>query len=195
MGTENRPAGDPSGGPGRDSGGDGRSTKTLGRGFEEISHLFLSATEGTRGRENLAMEQPAARPATRAGVAVLRPGADLAKDQLTATFLECQDALESGMRTLGAGVSCSPYGEIDLLALDRFNQLTIVDVETSVGDGLLLRGISQVDWVMRNAANVRRMYQNWPFASSQPRLILVAPNFSPFLRSAVRQLTGLRVIG
>ena len=64
-----------------------------------------------------------------------------------ATLLECQEALESGMQTLGAAVSCSPYGEIDLLAVDRVNRLTIVDVETTVGDSLLLRGMNHVDWV------------------------------------------------
>jgi hypothetical protein len=121
---------------------------------------------------------------------VLRASAGLAKDQLTTTLLDCQDVLEDGLRTLGAAVSCNPYGEIDLLALDRFNQLTVVDVATTLGDGLLLRGISHVDWVTRNVANVRRMYRQWTIDSpQQPRLVLVAPSFSQILRSAIRQLT------
>ena len=174
-----------------------RSTKALGRGLEDISHLFLTATGKTEVRTPLAgfvPEQPAGRPAARAGVAVLRPGTELAKDQLTATLLECQDALEHGMRALEAAVSCSPYGEIDLMALDRFNQLTVIDVDTTEGDSLLLRGISHVDWVTRNLATLQRIFRNWAIDSSrQPRLILVAPRFSPFLRSAVRQLTGPNV--
>jgi len=179
----------------REDSGSGRPVRTLGRGLEDVSHLFLTATEEKGARvESPATERTPGRPAVRAGVAVLRRGVGLSKDQLTATLVECQDALESGMRALGASVSCSPFGEIDLLALDRCNQLTIVDIETSVGDGLLIRGISHVDWVVRNAANVRRMYQNWPIdCSERPRLILVAPRFSLSLRSALRQLTGPRV--
>ncbi len=108
-----------------------------------------------------------------------------------ATLLECQNALEDGMRALGTAVSCGPYGEIDLLALDAFNRLTVVDAETTLGDGLLLRGMGHIDWVTRHAAVVRRMYTEWPIDSAQPpQLILVAPRFSPLLRGAVRQLTG-----
>ncbi len=174
-----------------------RTTKALGRGLEEISHLFLSPASKTGVRtpvDDLAPEQPAGRPPARAGVAVLRPGTGLPKDQLTATLLECQDALEGGMRAFGAAVSCSPCGEIDLLAMDCLNQLTVIDVDTTLGDSLLLRGISHVDWVMRNLTNVRRMFQKWQIDfSGQPRLVLVAPRFSPFLTSAIRQLNGPKV--
>jgi hypothetical protein len=170
-----------------------RPTRPLGRGLEDVSHLFLSAARETpahAGVEDLAIEPPAP---VRAGVAVLRPGATLIKDQLMATLLECQNALENGMRALEAAVSCGPYGEIDLLALDACNRLTVVDADTTPGDGLLLRGMGHIDWVTRNAAIVRRMCTNWPIDSAQsPRLILVAPRFSPLLRAAVRQ-TGPQV--
>src|SRR5262249_49406122 len=131
-----------------------RTPKALGRGLGEISHLFLSPATQTSPPpqtspttqtpapppvDAVAPEQPAGRPPARAGVAVLRPGAGLPKDQVTATLLECQDALEGGMRAFGAAVSCSPYGEIDLLAMDCLNQLTVIDVDTTLGDSLLLR--------------------------------------------------------
>jgi hypothetical protein len=171
-----------------------RSTKALGRGLEEVSHLFLSGTRegGAHARSHDLPPKPAAtRPAARAGVAVLRPGAAISKDQLTTTLVECEDALEQGMRALGTAVSCSPYGEIDLLAVDRLNRLTIIDIDTTLGDGLLLRGFSHVDWVLRNVSNVRRMFENWTIDSSQPpRLLLVAPTFSPLSRAAARQFTG-----
>jgi hypothetical protein len=171
----------------------GRSARPLGRGLEEISHLFLPHPAAPSTHE-LTCAQVSARvpvlPETRAGVAVLRPGAPLTKDQLTATLRECQSALGDNMRAIGAGVASSPDGEIDLLALDRADQLTIIDVETTLDDGLLLRGISHVDWVMRNLANVKRMYPGWMIdASRPPRLFLVAPRFSLLLKSALRQIT------
>ena len=171
-----------------------RSGKPLGRGFEEISHLFLSDSAVTRPGEWTAVqarEGVPVRPGIRTGVAVLRPGAPLTRDQLTATLRECQSALEDNMRAIGAGVSCDPHSEIDLLALDRAHQLTLIDVETRLADGLLLRGVSHVDWVRRNLSNVQRMYPEWMIdAARPPRLFLVAPGFSPFLRSAIRQITG-----
>ena len=175
-----------------------RPARALGRGLEDISHLFLSSagetSAGPRAEDPVA-EQSAGGPVPRARVAVLRPGTGLTKDQLTATILECRDALEEGMRALDAAVPCGPHDEIDLLALDRFNRLTVVEVDTILGDSLLLRGISHVDWVTRNLASLRRTYRTSSIdASRPPRLVLVAPRFTPILTSALRQLTGPMVV-
>ena len=170
----------------------GRVAKPLGRGLEDVSHLFAPTTQGPTGEPTggQASERVLVRPGARAGAAVLRPGEPITRDQLTATLRECQGALEDNMRAIDVRIPCCPYGEIDLLALDRTNQLTIIDVDIALADGLLLRGVSQIDWVMRNVANVQRTYQGWMIdGSRQPRLVLVAPRFSPFLRSAVRQIT------
>ena len=127
----------------------------------------------------------------RAGLGVLRPGVELTRDQLTATLLECGEALEQGMRALGVAVSCSPYGTIDVIAVDCYNQLTVIDVDTAVDDGLLSRGISHVDWATRNITTVRRMFEKWGIDASVPaRLALVAPAFSPLVRGALRQIKG-----
>jgi hypothetical protein len=172
--------------------GVGRSNRTLGRGLEEISHLFLSVPPPEQP-DALHREPPAAPPLPRprTGLGVLRPGEALTRDQLTATLLECGEALEQGMRALGVAVSCSPYGTIDVIALDGYNQLTIIDVDTAAGDTLLPRAISHVDWATRNITTVQRMFEKWGIdASAPPRLVLVAPFFSPFVRGALRQIKG-----
>ena len=122
---------------------------------------------------------------------MLRQGSGLTKDQLIATLGECQDALESGMRILGSGVPCTPYGAIDVLALDCVHQLTVVTVGTAPADASLLCGISQVHWVAQNAAILGHMYPNHVIDLPQrPRLVLVAPDFSTVLRASVHQLTA-----
>ena len=84
-----------------------------------------------------------------------------------------------------------PYGTIDVIAVDRYNQLTVIDVDTAVGDGLLARGISHVDWAMRNMTTVQRMFDKWEIdASGPPRLALIAPTFSPLVLAALRQIDG-----
>jgi len=168
--------------------------RPLGRGLEDVSHLFVPQTKEASASEptsERASQRVPVRPGARAGAAVLRRGEPITRDQLTATLRECQGALEENMRAIDARIPCCPGDDIDLLALDRANRLTIIDVEITLGDGLLLRGVSHVDWVVRHVAIVQRMYQGWTIdGSRQPRLILVAPQFSPFLRSAVRQITG-----
>ena len=141
MSSDNRFQSDPvTGGTQPDSNNADRSPRSLGRGLEDVSHLFSSAMRETSGHVQVgdrALERPGVRPACRVGVGVLRPSVSPVKDQLTATLVEYPDALENGMCALGAAVSCSPYGEIDILAVDRFNQFTVVDVETTAGDELL----------------------------------------------------------
>jgi hypothetical protein len=170
-----------------------RAPRALGRGLEDVSHLFLSAAGETsrKSHEDVPAEPSAAGTAPRPRVAVLRGGTALSKEQLIATLVECRDALEEGVRACEARVACDPYGEIDMLALDRFGRLSVVDVDTSLGDGLLLRGISHVEWVTRNLATLRHMFQTTALDPSRPaRLILVAPRFSRVLTSALRQLAS-----
>jgi hypothetical protein len=170
-----------------------RGTRSLGRGLEDVSRLFVPQTSEAGAREpasGRASEQAAVRPNARAGAAVLRLGDPVTRDQLIATLRECQGALDGGMRTVDTRIPCGPRDEIDLFALDRTNQLTIVDVEIAPGDGLLLRGVGHVDWVNRHRPLVQRLYPDWMIdASRPPRLVLVAPQFSPLLRNAVRQIT------
>jgi hypothetical protein len=170
-----------------------RSTRPLGRGLEDVSHLFLSNLPAPRERE-LKDERESPRvqgqPRTRTGVAVLRPGEPLTRDQLIATLAECQVALEHTLRVMDVRVPCVPFGEIDVLAADAADRLTVIDVDVVPGDGLLARGIGHLDWIVRNSSNLRRMFERWTISPRPPRLVLVAPAFSQALRSAVHHITG-----
>jgi hypothetical protein len=113
------------------------------------------------------------------------------RDRLFAILpLDWSETLEEGLRTIDAKIPCYPCGEIDLLAVDRLNKLTIIDFDTTLNDGLLLRSLAHFDWIAHNMLSVRRMCpaQGIDF-SLPPRLILLAPQFSPLLRGMMRQLT------
>ena len=102
--------------------------------------------------------------------------------------------LEEGLRAIDTGVPCEIAGAIDVVGIDRRNQLVLIDVDASGSDGLLLRGTCHVDWFIRNAQIVRRMYAAHPIDfSSEPRLFLVGPRFSPVFRCAVQRITCLRI--
>jgi hypothetical protein len=163
--------------------GHGRGDRPLGRGLEDVSHLFLSqrAAEPERGPSS---------PASRGGgVALLRP-ASVSRDRLAGVLREFAGALEDGLKPIDANVPCHPCGEIDVLAMSRSSQLTIIDADTTVNDGLLLRGMGHFDWVVRNMPNLRRMYREHALNFSlQPRLVLLAPHFSLLLQSVARQIT------
>jgi hypothetical protein len=105
-----------------------------------------------------------------------------------------EGALEDGLRTIDAAVGCHPCGEIDFLAVDRSNQLTVIDFDTTANDGLLVRGIGHFTWIVDNLSLVRRMYaQESINFSVQPRLFLLAPQFSPLIRASARQIARPRI--
>ena len=160
--------------------GDGKG-RPLGRGLEDVSHLFLSQTAG-RGAT------PTGAPAP--SPVLLRP-AQVSRDQLAAAVPhDWSGALDEGLRTIDVRIPCPPCGEMDVLAVDRASKLTIIDFDTTANDGLLLRGIGHFDWVVRNTQTIQRMCPSQRFDTSRPpRLILLAPQFSALLRAAMRQLT------
>src|SRR5207247_680155 len=81
-------------------------------------------------------EPSPARPGSRGGVALRRP-APITRDRLAADQMKCDGALEEGLRAFDAKIPCPSCGEIDLLAVDRASQLTIIDFEMTFDDSLL----------------------------------------------------------
>jgi len=168
--------------------GDGvaRPDRPLGRGLEDVSHLFLSQ----RAPE---AERASSAPAPRGSVALFRR-ASLSRDRLAAILKEFIGALEDGLKLIDANVPCHPCGEIDVLAMSRTSQLTIIDAETTASDALLLRGMGHFDWLVRNMPNVRRMYREHSVNFSlAPRLLLLAPQFSVVLQSAARHIPAPQI--
>ena len=179
---------------GAGSEGGGRLDRPLGRGLEDISHLFQSG----RNSETAANHHPpgsspqraTAPQGSRAVAVLLGSKTSLTRDQLASRLKEYHGALEDGLTSIDSEIACPPCGEIDLLGLSRSNQLTVIDFDTNADERLLIRGIGHVDWVARNMPIIRRLYPGHAINYSLPAaLMLVAPQFSPMLRSAARQVT------
>jgi hypothetical protein len=173
-----------------------RTDKPLGRGLGQISHLFLShrisdlrAGDPSPGRlPPPTTSQSESRLHSR--TVYLHRHPEITKTRFVEALRQVQGALEEGLRVIDAFLPCYPYGEIDVLAVDRANQLIIIDVETACDDALVLRGLGHFDWVAHNRSNVQRMHPLQLINSSaQPRLFLVAPRFSSLVMSVARHLT------
>jgi len=177
--------------------GAGRPDRPLGRGLADVSHVFLSQEADPPGTDRSSGRR-AARPLPREESAssplLLRPAAQVTRDQVAAALNEFAGALEERLRAIDAEVPCPPCGEIDLLAVDRANQLTIIDFETTSSDEFLIRALGHFDWAVGNVPNLRRMFRGLAINFSlQPRLFLLAPQFSPRVRRAARQITLLQI--
>jgi hypothetical protein len=173
----------PDGNPGKTP-----SDRPLPRGLEDVSHLFLSRSQPDRP----APEIPAiAKPEL---TVALRPCPLQSREQLVTLVRKQPNALEKGMRIIDVNLPCDNLGAIEVLALTSAGQLTIIDVADGSSDALMVRGMGHFDWMVRNTANVRRMYAahviNYSF---QPRLFLVAAEFSAGFHSVARQLNSIQI--
>lgn len=158
----------------------GRPDRPLGRGLEDVSHLFLSQRA----------DEPVPREQTASSAVLLRPAAHFTREQVAAALKEFEGGIEAGLTGIDAGIPCAPHGEIDLLAVDRLCQITIIDFETTSSDDLLIRGLGHFDWVVKNMPNLRRMFRGQAINFSlQPRVVLLAPQFSSRVRSVARLIT------
>jgi len=173
---------------------DRSAERPLGRGLEDVSHLFLSRQADERQGASVVERTVAgtdAPPEVRAGATVLRAGEPITREKLRVTLRECQGALETNLRTIDACIPCRPDGEIDLLAVDTANRLVVIDVEIAPHDDLFLRGVAGVDWLVRHLPLLRHYYSAWAIDfSRQPRLVFVAPSFSSLLINAAHSVAG-----
>jgi hypothetical protein len=174
-----------------------RPDRPLGRGLEEVSHLFLSQRPEQAGAEAATgwrPERPAPRQEPAPEAVLLRPTAQVTREQVATALKTMDGALESGLRVVDFEIPCAPCGEIDLLAIDRANQLTIIDFELTGGDELLIRGLGHFDWMVANLPNIRRMFRGQAINFSlEPRLFLLAPHFTSRLRCVARQIQRPRI--
>jgi len=174
-----------------------RADRPLGRSLEDISHLFLTQKGDeapAQGRVAGRQSRPLGPTPAETGAVVLRPSFPDGNERLGDLLREFAGVIEEGLQGIDARVPCDPYGEIDMLALDRANQLVIVDFDIFANDQLVLRGIGHFDWVVRNLPIVRRMYQGRAINfSTEPRLLLLAPDFPPLALSAARQVPRPRL--
>jgi hypothetical protein len=169
-----------------------RPERPLGRGLEDVSHLFLTRTTAPAAPREIRAPAPGdltdhVAPAT--GTILLRSQPEFPRDQLIAALRDFDGGLDEGLRVIDLNVPCDPGDSIDLIAVDRTNRLTVIDADTTADDMLLVRGIAHCDWVVRHAAQLRRIYQGHAINFSMPpRSFLVAPRHSPRLRAAARQI-------
>ena len=106
------------------------------------------------------------------------------REELEPMLVENMSLIEEGMKIVAHQLA-TPTGPLDILAVDEGGALAILELKNEVDDreGPLLQGIRSYDWVAENCAWIANVYKNIPVdPQKEPRLILVAPGFSPSLK-------------
>ena len=166
------------------------------RALDRVSHLFLSQADRTNRDRYREVSEGAIESLqeNQTPAVVLLAARPVAREQLLSLLREQPAALEEGLKVIDANLPCETPGDIELIALDSTKQLTVIDVDDKPNENLLLRGLAHLDWVVRNTPLLRRTYQGQVINFSlQPRLFLVAPDFSPLFRCALHHLQSVQI--
>ena len=166
-------------------------------GVEDVVHLFLTQPPGDETISPAAGKVPSGRDSSvpsHPAVTVACPAAALGKEEVVQLLNADTAALESGLRAIDRGVPCDSSRTIDLLAVDTLRQLVVIAVEASPDDCMLLRAVSQYDWIVGHVPILRKLYQ-WQVIdfSAPPRIILVAPEFSRQLTCVAHRIQSPRI--
>ena len=168
----------------------------ISRGLDQVSHLFLShvAERAARGRSGNGSELPEHAQENQPLGLLLRASRTVDRERLVSLLHEQPEALKEGLKVIDADLPCETPGNVELLGLDTTSRLVVIDVEDKPNESLLLRGMAHLDWVVGNTALLRRIYREQLINFSlQPQLFLVAPDFSPLFRFAIRHMRSLQI--
>ena len=174
----------------------GEPDRVLGRGLEDVSHLFL--TRVAKHEREPPVKESGARPVDdpvpnpappTSTPLVLRPAAAVTTDQLAAMLMELNGLIETGLTLIDEKLPCAAREPVDLVGIDHSGRLTFIDFDTRPNNLLLLRGIGHLDWALSNGPTLQRMYAGCPIQFSlPPRVLLLAPDFSPLFGIVLRRV-------
>jgi len=112
------------------------------------------------------------------------------RQELEPLLVENLSILEEGMKVAAHQLS-TPSGPLDILAVDEDGALALIELKNEIDDreAVLLQALRYYDWVAENRAWIANIYKHVHIdPQKEPRLILVAPNFSTPLKRLAKYL-------
>jgi hypothetical protein len=111
---------------------------------------------------------------------------DVSEAQLKDLVRRAPELLEDGLKYINHQIFTS-RGLLDVLMVDHLQSLVIVKLRDVEDDEILIQGIDFYDSAIRNLDGFVRAYEHLKIDPGQePRLVLVAPSFSPVLQNRVK---------
>ncbi len=94
--------------------------------------------------------------------------------------------LGKGVRILARQLGTRSHGFLDLLGVDEEQRLVVIDLSLIEDNRLWIESLNHFQWADENRDNIRKMLLRHQIDSSfPPRIVLIAPGFSPELKAGV----------
>jgi hypothetical protein len=112
------------------------------------------------------------------------------KEEITALVAEQHKALDDGLELVGERLGKKGETPWDLVGVDSEKRLVLIQVEALAADRILSGLLSRLDWAWEHLETIARMYPDHGIDCSRlPRVLVIAPEFSPALKRSMSYLT------
>ena len=112
------------------------------------------------------------------------------KEEITALVAEQHKALDDGLELVGERLGKKGETPWDLVGVDSEKRLVLIQVEALAADRILSGLLSRLDWAWEHLETIARMYSDHGIDCSRlPRVVVIAPEFSPALKRSMSYLT------
>lgn len=112
------------------------------------------------------------------------------KEEITALVAEQHKALDNGLELIGERLGKKGETPWDLVGVDGEKRLVLIQVEALAADRILSALLSRLDWAWEHLETIARMYPDHGIDCSRlPRVLVIAPEFSPALKRSMSYLT------
>jgi len=106
---------------------------------------------------------------------------EVSERELEDIIFKNPETIEDGLSILNRQIPTGS-GPLDLLAVDSDSVLTVIELKNEINDGQLDQGLRYYDWVRSSIEWISRAHSNKVDVKQEPRLILIAPDFSDTLK-------------
>jgi hypothetical protein len=112
------------------------------------------------------------------------------KEEITALVAKQHKALDDGLELIGERLGKKGETPWDLVGVDSEKRLVLIQVEMLAADRILSALLSRLDWAWEHLETIARMYPDHGIDCSRlPRVLVIAPEFSPALKRSMSYLT------
>lgn len=112
---------------------------------------------------------------------------EVSEKELEDIIFNNPETVEDGLSILNRQIPTNS-GPLDLLAVDGDGVLTVIELKNEINDGQLDQGLRYYDWIRSSMEWISRAHSNKVDVKQEPRLILIAPDFSDNLKMIAKYI-------
>ena len=120
---------------------------------------------------------------------ILKKVEDFSKEEIKNLVAGNYKILDKNLELIGRSLGTRSERLWDLVGIDDKKRLVLINVELRYNDKMLYQIVNYLDWAWENMENINKMHPSYVIDDNQmPRVIVVAPSYSPFFKKSITYL-------